>query len=92
MDMPKAPTLETKKKDSTFEHESFSLETPRISCSLLESPEFVVLSVACCYEEDNLPSLLVSKTFRRMVIDAFICHKYYKSCSSTVVLTLQVEH
>jgi hypothetical protein len=28
MDMPIAPTLETKEKDSTIEHESFSFETP----------------------------------------------------------------
>jgi hypothetical protein len=28
MDMPIAPTLETKEKDSTIENESFSFETP----------------------------------------------------------------
>jgi hypothetical protein len=37
MDMPKASTLETKKKYSTIEHESFSFETPLVSRSLLES-------------------------------------------------------
>ena len=89
MNMLKAPTLETKKKDSTIEHESFSFDTPLISCSHLESLEIVVLSVVCCYEEDNHPSLLVSKLFRSMVVDVFIYHKYCKSCSSTVVLTLQ---
>ena len=89
MDILEAPTQETKEKDSTIEHESFSFETPHVSSSLLESLEFVVLSTACCYEEDNLPSLLVAKIFRRMVVDVFIYHKYCKSCSSTVVLTLQ---
>ena len=92
MDMPKAPTLETKENNSITEHESFSFDTPHISCSHLESPEIVVLSVACCYEEDNHPSLLVSKLFRRMVVDVFVYHKYCKSHSSTMVLTLQLEH
>jgi hypothetical protein len=43
MDMPKAPTLETK-KNSANEHENFSSKTPHISCSLLESPKFILLS------------------------------------------------
>ena len=86
MDISKAPTLETK------EHESFSFETLHVSCSCLESPESVVLSASYCYEEDNRSSLLVSKLFRRMVVDVFVYHKYYKSRSSTVVLTLQLEH
>jgi hypothetical protein len=43
MDISKL-TLETKRKDSTNEHENFSFETPHVSCSLLESPEFVLLS------------------------------------------------
>jgi hypothetical protein len=92
MDMPKAPTLETEQKDSTIKYESFSFKTPHVSCSRLESPEIVVLSAACCYEEDNHPSLLISKLFRRMVVDVIIYHKYCKSCSSTAVLTLQLEH
>ena len=91
MDMLKAPTLETKKKDSTIEHESFSFETPHVSCSHLESLEIIVLSDACYYEEDNHPSLLISKLSRRMVVDAFIYHKYCKSRRGTVVLTLQLE-
>ena len=85
MDISKAPTRETK------EHESFAFENLHVSCLCLESPEFVVLSAACCDEEDNHPSLLVSKLFRRMVVDVFVYHKYYKSRSSTVVLTLQLE-
>ena len=82
MDISKAPTLETE------EHESFSFETLHVSCLCLESPEFVVLSAACCDEEDNHPSLLVSKLFRRMVVDVFVYNKCCKSRSSTMVLTL----
>ena len=91
-DISKTPTLETEENDSTIEHESFSSETPHVSCSRLESPEFIVLSAACCYEEDNHPSLLVSKLFRRMAVDVFVYHKHCKFHSSTVVLTLQLEH
>jgi hypothetical protein len=91
MGMPKAPTLETKEKDSINEHKSFTLETPHTSCSLSESPEFIVLSIACFYEKDNHPSLLISKLFSRMVVDVFVYHKYCKSRSSTAVLTLELE-
>ena len=91
MDISKAPTLETEENDSTIEHESFCFKTPHVSRSRLESLEFVVLSAACCYEEDNHASLLISKLFRRMVVDVFIYHKFSKSHSSTVVLTLQLE-
>jgi len=91
MDIPKAPTLETEKKDFAIEHEGLSFETPRISCLLLESPEFIVLSATCCYEEDNHPSLLVCKLFKMMVVDAFVYHKHFKSHSSTMALTLQLE-
>ena len=52
----------------------------------------MLLSTPCPYEEHNHPSLLISKLFRRMVVDAFIYHKHCKSRSSTVVLTLQLEH
>jgi hypothetical protein len=55
MDISKAPTLETK------EHESFFFETLHVSCSRLESLEFVVLSADCYYEEDNHPSLMLKK-------------------------------
>ena len=65
-------TLETKRRDSTYEHENFTFKTPQVSYSLLKSPELILLSTPCPYEEHNHPSLLVSKLFRRMVVDAFI--------------------
>jgi hypothetical protein len=89
MDMPKAPNLET--KDSTIKHECFSLVTLHFSCSLVESLEFDVLSTTCNYEDPNHLSLLVYKLFRRMVMDAYIYHKYCKSHYCTMVLSLQLE-
>ena len=92
MDKLEAPTLELKMYDSTNEHESFSFEFPRVSCSLLESQEFITLSVTRFYEDPNLLLILVCKLFKRMVVDAFVYDKFCKSHSSTVVLTLQLEH
>ena len=91
MDIPVASTLETKEMNSIDEHESLSFETPHVSCSLLESLEFVLLKTTCSYEYPNHFLVLLSKLFRRMVVDAFIYHKYCKSHSGIVVLTLQLE-
>jgi hypothetical protein len=52
----------------------------------------IVLSTVCNYEDPNHLSILVSKPFKRMVVDAFVYHKYCKSHSSTVVLILQLEY
>ena len=51
----------------------------------------IVLSTACNYEDPNHLSILVSKLFKRMVVDAFVYHKYCKSHSCIVILTLQLE-
>jgi hypothetical protein len=91
MDIPAASTLETNEINSIDEHESFSFETPHVSCSLLESLEFVLLKTTCTYEDPNLLLILIHKLFRRMVMDAYVYHKYCKSRSCTVELTLQLE-
>ena len=52
----------------------------------------ILLSTACTYEDYNLILILVHKLFRRMVVDAFVYHKYCQSHSCIVVLTLQLEH
>jgi hypothetical protein len=91
MDNLGAPTLELKKNDCTNKHEGSSLETLHISCSLLESPELITLSATCFYEDHNHLLVLVYKLFRRMVVDAYIYHKYCKSRGCVVVLTLQLE-
>jgi hypothetical protein len=83
MDNPLAPTLETEKKDSAVEHKSFSFETPHVSCSLLESLEFISLKTSCFYEDHNHLLILVIKLFKRMVVDAFVYHKFCKFYRST---------
>ena len=91
MDNLRAPTLELEKNNSTNKHEGFSFETPRISCSLLESLELITLSATRFYEDHNHLLVLIYKFFRRMVVDAYVYHKYCKSRGYVVVLTLQLE-
>jgi hypothetical protein len=78
MDMPKEPILESKRKDSTYEHESFTFEPPFDPCSVLGSPEFVLLRTMCFLENHNHISVLVHKLFKRTVVD-IVYHKYCKS-------------
>jgi hypothetical protein len=49
-------------------------------------------TAARSYEDSNLLLILVCKLFKRMVMDAFVYHKYCKSHFCTVALTLQLEH
>jgi hypothetical protein len=51
----------------------------------------MLLNTLHSYEEHNHLSLLIYKLCGRMVVDAYIYHKYCKSRSCTVVLTLQLE-
>ena len=52
----------------------------------------ILFSPTCPYEDHNHLSILVFKLFKRMVVDAYVYHKYCKSHSGIVVLTLQLEH
>jgi hypothetical protein len=91
MDPPDTSTLEDEKKTSTNEHENFSFEFPQDSCSHKESPESILPSTMCSHQGHNHLSVLSSKTFRRMVVDAFVYHKNCKFRGCTMALTLQLE-
>jgi hypothetical protein len=75
-----------------WEHGSFILETPQKPCSSNTSPESATLSVVCLYKDHNHLLVLSSKTFRRIVVDAFVYHKHCKFCGCTMALTLQLTH
>jgi hypothetical protein len=92
MDKLEAPNLELEMNESTNEHEHSSFEFPRVSFSLLESPKFVVLSTTYSYEDHIHLMILVHKLFKRMVVDAYVYHKYCRSHGCIMVLTLQLEH
>ena len=53
-------------------------------------------SAACCtmnaFASCNLLKTHSSKTFRRMVVDAFVYLKHCKFCGCTIALTLQLKH
>jgi hypothetical protein len=85
LDIPKVTTPESKKKNSTNEHESFFFEE---SCSHKESPESASLGATCSYRDHNHLLVLVYKMFRRMVVDAFVYHKHCKFRGCTMALTL----
>nr|TKW32191.1 hypothetical protein SEVIR_2G154200v2 [Setaria viridis] len=90
MDIPDISTLEDE-KNSTSEHESFCFEFPQNSCSHMKSPESISLGIPCLYKDHDHLLVLISKIFRRMVVDAFVYHKHCKFCGCTVALTLQLK-
>jgi hypothetical protein len=48
----------------------------------------ILLSATCFYKDHNHLLVLVYKLFRRMVVDAYVYHKYCRSRRYTVLLTL----
>jgi hypothetical protein len=71
--------LEDKRKHSTNEHESFSFKITRDSCSHKESLDSCSISTAYSCEDHNHLAVFISNMFRRVVVDAFVYHKYCKS-------------
>ena len=93
-EQPSPPSLKPKQCPSG--HPNVVLNRGQDSTDVsLENENFfamdMLLSTPCPYEEHNHPSLLVCKLFGRMVVDAYVYHKYCKSRGCTLVLTLQLE-
>jgi hypothetical protein len=72
-------TLELEKEDDISEHRSYFLNTSSNPCSHEKSPESIGLSNIATHEIFNPLILLVHKDFKRVVVDAFVYHKYYRS-------------
>ena len=72
-------------RDSTLILHDISLETENL-CAM-----DTLISTMCYYEDPNHLLILVIKLFKRIVVDAFVYKKHYKSRSCTMVLTLQLE-
>ena len=83
MGIPEAETLEIEMK-SSFEHEKFSFEIPRVSCSPFGSLVFVLVLTTCLHENQHILLIFVHKLFKRMVVDAYVYHKHCKSRFGTV--------
>jgi len=86
-----ALSLECEEKDSIDGHGSFILETPP-PCSFSTPPESATCCTTNAFASCNLLKTLSSKTFRRMVVDAFVYHKHCKIRGCTIALTLQLKH
>jgi hypothetical protein len=86
-----APTLESEGKDSTDEHRSFILEIPQEPCSFNASPQSGMVCASSTHEDCNHLKYLSCKIFKRLVVDAFVYHKYCKFRGCTMAITLQLK-
>ena len=86
-----ALSLECEESGSIDEHGSFILESPP-PCSFSIPPESATCCATNAFASCNLLIALSSKTFRRMVVDAFVYHKHYKFHGCAITLTLQLKH
>jgi hypothetical protein len=91
MEFCEAPTLESKGKDSIDEHRIFILVIPQEPCAFNASPESGMLSASSTHKGYNHPKALSCKTFRKLVVDAYVYHKHCKFHGCSVALTLQLE-
>ena len=83
-----APTLEFIEKDSVDEHGSFILVITQEPCSFTASPESSTLCALSIHEDYNCLKVLSCKTFRRLVVDAYVYRKHCRFHGCTAVLTL----
>ena len=81
MDILERTNLESKKEDHVDEHQSYILEEPQDPRFHEKSPESIFSSDAYTNESCNHPMFLLHQTFKRMVVDAFVYHKYSKARS-----------
>jgi hypothetical protein len=71
--------LELKKEDDINEHRSYFINIPLNPYSHEKSPDSIGLSNFATHEIFNTLMLLVYKDFERVVVDAYVYHKYYRS-------------
>ena len=71
--------LEFEKEDDIDEHGSYFMKTSSNPCSHEKSPELISLFNIATHEIFNplIPS--IHKDLERVVVDAYVYHKYYKS-------------
>ena len=67
-----------KGKDSIDEHGSFILKIPQEPWSFNNSPESDMFCASSTHEGYNNLKGLSRKTFRRLVVDAYVYHKHCK--------------
>ena len=78
-DIHEETPLELEKEDDIDEHGSYFMKTSSNPCSHEKSPELISLSNITTHEIFNPLVLPVHKDFERVVVDAYVYHKYCKS-------------
>ena len=81
MNILEGPTLESKKEDHVDEHQRYILEEPQDPRFHDKSLESIFPSTVSTYESCNHPTFLIHQTLKRMVVEAFVYHKYSKARS-----------
>ena len=79
IDIHEETTLEPEKEDDINEHGSYFMNISSNPCSYEKSPESIGLSNIATHEIFNPLILPVHKDFERVVVDAYVYHKYCKS-------------
>ena len=79
IDIHEETPLEIEKEDDISKHGSHFMSTSSIPCSHERSPESIGLSNMATHEIFNPLILPVYKDFERVVVDAYVYHKYCKS-------------
>jgi hypothetical protein len=79
IDIHKESTLELEKEDYISEHGSYFINTSSNLYSHEKSPESIGLSNIATQEIFNPLMLHIHKDFERVVVDAYVYHKYCKS-------------
>ena len=79
IDIHEETPLELEKKDGIDEHERYFMSTSSNPCSHEKSSESIGLSNIATHEIFNPLILPVHKDFERVVVDAYVYHKYCKS-------------
>jgi hypothetical protein len=76
MEIYKALTLGSEEKDLIDKHGSFTLDLPQEPCLHHVPLESATLNAQNTHQDYNRLMVLLCKKFRRMVVDAYVHHKY----------------
>ena len=79
IDIHEETPLELEKEDNINKHGSYFMNTSSNPCSHEKSPKSIGLSNIAAQEDFNPLILSVPKIFERVVVYAYVYHKYYKS-------------
>ena len=78
IDIHEETTLEPEKEDDIDNHGSYFMNTSSILSSHEKSPESIGLSNIATHKIFN-PLILVHQDYERVVVDAYVYHKYCRS-------------